>query len=181
MPFFILLSIKTQKGSRFQIIVLEFKIPLFGAVFNFQRGLGHSPLHAVFLSNWTLTVATIHKTFTPLSSWLMNNCCIWLYCIDLLSSYLISMWLRSCISQIFSSCWRYKIYAEGYAWSVSLKYIVSCGSLTLIITPQYEDFFSRGLIPRVNYWPISPNAICPSIKSAVDWAQGHQSEVRVDC
>ncbi|PQP96205.1 O-glucosyltransferase rumi [Prunus yedoensis var. nudiflora] len=73
---------------------------------------------------------------------------------------------------------RYKIYAEGYAWSVSLKYIVSCGSLTLIITPQYEDFFSRGLIPRVNYWPISPNAICPSIKSAVDWAHGHQSEAK---
>ncbi|KAM1494808.1 hypothetical protein ACFXTO_029602 [Malus domestica] len=73
---------------------------------------------------------------------------------------------------------QYKIYAEGYAWSVSLKYIVSCGSLTLIITPQYEDFFSRGLIPKINYWPISPNAICPSIKSAVDWAQGHQSEAK---
>ncbi|XP_068339633.1 uncharacterized protein [Pyrus communis] len=73
---------------------------------------------------------------------------------------------------------QYKIYAEGYAWSVSLKYIVSCGSLTLIITPQYEDFFSRGLIPKINYWPISPNAICPSIKSAVDWALEHQSEAK---
>ncbi|KAM1115335.1 hypothetical protein TB2_038416 [Malus domestica] len=73
---------------------------------------------------------------------------------------------------------QYKIYAEGYAWSVSLKYIVSCGSLTLIITPQYEDFLSRGLIPKINYWPISPNAICPSIKSAVDWALGHQSEAK---
>ncbi|CAN6556459.1 unnamed protein product [Malus baccata var. baccata] len=72
----------------------------------------------------------------------------------------------------------YKIYAEGYAWSVSLKYIVSCGSLTLIIRPQYEDFLSRGLIPKINYWPISPNAICPSIKSAVDWALGHQSEAK---
>ncbi|CAN6692979.1 unnamed protein product [Malus baccata var. baccata] len=72
----------------------------------------------------------------------------------------------------------YKIYAEGYAWSVSLKYMVSCGSLTLIIRPQYEDFLSRGLIPKINYWPISPNAICPSIKSAVDWALGHQSEAK---
>ncbi|KAL6204429.1 PREDICTED: protein O-glucosyltransferase 1 [Fragaria vesca subsp. vesca] len=73
---------------------------------------------------------------------------------------------------------RYKIYAEGYAWSVSLKYILSCGSLALVITPQYEDFFSRGLFPKVNYWPISANAICPSIKSAVDWGHGHVPEAQ---
>lgn len=72
---------------------------------------------------------------------------------------------------------RYKIYAEGYAWSVSLKYILSCGSLPLIITPQYEDFFSRGLIPKKNYWPISPFNLCPSIKFAVDWGNAHPSEV----
>ncbi|KAJ0570168.1 putative glycosyl transferase CAP10 domain-containing protein [Helianthus annuus] len=49
---------------------------------------------------------------------------------------------------------RYKIYAEGYAWSVSLKYILSCGSVPLIINPIYEDFFSRGLFPKENYLPI---------------------------
>ncbi|GKV26213.1 hypothetical protein SLEP1_g35556 [Rubroshorea leprosula] len=71
---------------------------------------------------------------------------------------------------------QYKIYAEGYAWSVSLKYILSCGSLALIISPQYEDFFSRGLIPKENYWPVSPINLCPSIKFAVDWGHAHPLE-----
>ncbi|CAM8909913.1 unnamed protein product [Rhodiola kirilowii] len=65
---------------------------------------------------------------------------------------------------------RYKIYAEGYAWSVSLKYILSCGSLTLIISPKYEDFLSRGLMPKEDFWPIPPTQFCPAIKFAVDWA-----------
>ncbi|KAI3833701.1 hypothetical protein MKX03_004036 [Papaver bracteatum] len=72
---------------------------------------------------------------------------------------------------------RYKIYAEGYAWSVSLKYILSCGSLTLIISPEYEDFFSRGLLPRENYWPIYPTTdLCRSIKFAVEWGNRNPSE-----
>ncbi|KAM7527668.1 hypothetical protein LguiB_031078 [Lonicera macranthoides] len=71
---------------------------------------------------------------------------------------------------------RYKIYAEGYAWSVSLKYILSCGSLPLIITPKYEDFFSRGLFPKENYWPIPPFDLCQSIKFAVDWGNSHPTE-----
>ncbi|KAG0480800.1 hypothetical protein HPP92_011364 [Vanilla planifolia] len=68
---------------------------------------------------------------------------------------------------------RYKIYAEGFAWSVSLKYILSCGSVPLIIDPQYEDFFSRGLIAAENYMPISSKSLCPSIKSVVDWGNKH--------
>ncbi|XP_068644345.1 uncharacterized protein [Aristolochia californica] len=71
---------------------------------------------------------------------------------------------------------RYKIYAEGYAWSVSLKYILSCSSVALIIDPQYLDFFSRGLVPRENYWPVTPSNLCPSIKFAVDWSNQHPSE-----
>ncbi|KAA8549411.1 hypothetical protein F0562_001116 [Nyssa sinensis] len=71
---------------------------------------------------------------------------------------------------------RYKIYAEGYAWSVSLKYIVSCGSLSLIISPQYEDFFSRGLVPKKNYWPVSPDNLCRSIKYVVEWGNAHLAE-----
>ncbi|XP_060172486.1 uncharacterized protein LOC132603440 [Lycium barbarum] len=71
---------------------------------------------------------------------------------------------------------RYKIYAEGYAWSVSLKYILACGSLPLIISPQYQDFFSRGLIPKKNYWPIPPFDLCPSIKFAVDWGNANPLE-----
>lgn len=72
---------------------------------------------------------------------------------------------------------RYKIYAEGYAWSVSLKYILSCGSMTLIISPEYEDFFSRGLLPKENYWPVSPTDLCRSIKHAVDWGNANPSDV----
>ncbi|KAL2898734.1 O-glucosyltransferase rumi-like protein [Bienertia sinuspersici] len=60
----------------------------------------------------------------------------------------------------------YKIYAEGYAWSVSLKYILSCGSLTLLISPQYEDFFTRGLLPMKNYWPVPRTDLCPNIRDA---------------
>ncbi|KAJ4977733.1 hypothetical protein NE237_008513 [Protea cynaroides] len=71
---------------------------------------------------------------------------------------------------------RYKIYAEGYAWSVSLKYIIACGSVTFIISPQYEDFFSRGLVPKGNYWPISSINLCRSIKFAVDWGNTNPSE-----
>ncbi|PWA50538.1 Lipopolysaccharide-modifying protein [Artemisia annua] len=71
---------------------------------------------------------------------------------------------------------RYKIYAEGYAWSVSLKYILACGSLPLIINPKYEDFFGRGLFPKENYLPISPKNICPSIKTAVEWGNSHPAE-----
>jgi len=74
-------------------------------------------------------------------------------------------------------CCSYKIYAEGYAWSVSLKYILSCGSLALIISPQYEDFFTRGLIPKYNYWPVSPIGLCHSIRFAVDWGNANPSEV----
>ncbi|KAB1225750.1 KDEL motif-containing protein 2 [Morella rubra] len=43
---------------------------------------------------------------------------------------------------------------------------------------DYEDFFSRGLIPLKNYWPVSSNNICPSIKYAVDWGNGHPSEAK---
>ncbi|BAT88346.1 hypothetical protein LR48_Vigan09g125000 [Vigna angularis] len=71
---------------------------------------------------------------------------------------------------------RYKIYAEGYAWSVSLKYILSCDSVALLIAPQYEDFFSRGLVPEHNFWPVDPLKLCPSIKYAVEWGNQHLEE-----
>ncbi|XP_058079522.1 uncharacterized protein LOC131227732 isoform X1 [Magnolia sinica] len=80
-------------------------------------------------------------------------------------------------SKLANQCnYRYKIYAEGYAWSVSLKYIIACGSLSLIIHPQYKDFLSRGLMRRKNYWLISPTNLCPSIKFAVDWGNEHPLE-----
>nr|ACG43398.1 lipopolysaccharide-modifying protein [Zea mays] len=71
---------------------------------------------------------------------------------------------------------RYKIYAEGFAWSVSLKYILSCGSMALLIEPRYQDFFSRGLEPRVNYWPVAALGMCESIRDAVDWGNANPDE-----
>ncbi|KAM0015883.1 putative protein xylosyltransferase [Helianthus debilis subsp. tardiflorus] len=64
---------------------------------------------------------------------------------------------------------RYKIYVEGNAWSVSEKYILACDSMSLVVTPHYYDFFSRGLVPTVHYWPINEHKKCSSIKFAVDW------------
>ncbi|RZC84431.1 hypothetical protein C5167_047216 [Papaver somniferum] len=71
---------------------------------------------------------------------------------------------------------RYKIYAEGFAWSVSLKYILSCGSLPLMINPVFQDFFSRGLVPKENYWPVTFSNLCRSIKFAVDWGNANPSK-----
>jgi hypothetical protein len=82
-----------------------------------------------------------------------------------------------CFSLLIYFSTRYKIYAEGYAWSVSLKYILSCGSVALIISPQYEDFFTRGLVPNRNFLPVNPRDLCPSIKRAVDWGNKHTREV----
>ncbi|KAI3906620.1 hypothetical protein MKW98_009528 [Papaver atlanticum] len=71
---------------------------------------------------------------------------------------------------------RYKIYAEGFAWSVSLKYILSCGSLPLMINPVFQDFFSRGLVPKENYWPVTFSNLCRSIKFAVEWGNANPSK-----
>ena len=79
-------------------------------------------------------------------------------------------------AQELAEAWRYKIYAEGFTWSVSLKYILSCGSMALLIEPRYQDFFSRGLEPRVNYWPVTEMGMCESIRDAVDWGNANPGE-----
>ncbi|ERN14951.1 protein O-glucosyltransferase 1 [Amborella trichopoda] len=73
---------------------------------------------------------------------------------------------------------RYKVYAEGWAWSVSYKYILSCGSTVMTITSQYFDFFTRWLLPKRHIWPINPSTICPSLDFGVNWgnANPNQSE-----
>ncbi|KAG2725163.1 hypothetical protein I3760_01G053800 [Carya illinoinensis] len=68
---------------------------------------------------------------------------------------------------------RYKIYIEGWAWSVSEKYILACDSMTLLITPRYYDFFIRGMAPLHHYWPIRGNTKCTSLKFAVQWGNNH--------
>ncbi|KAJ7951129.1 O-glucosyltransferase rumi like [Quillaja saponaria] len=71
---------------------------------------------------------------------------------------------------------RYKIYMEGNAWSVSEKYILACDSMSLIIEPEYYDFFSRSMVPLKHYWPISINNMCSDIKFAVNWGNTHTSK-----
>ncbi|KAF3681996.1 hypothetical protein FXO37_02620 [Capsicum annuum] len=68
---------------------------------------------------------------------------------------------------------RYKIYVEGWAWSVSEKYILACDSPTLYIRPRFHDFFIRGMIPQHHYWPIRENDKCKSLKFAVQWGNNH--------
>ncbi|KAJ8771421.1 hypothetical protein K2173_026598 [Erythroxylum novogranatense] len=73
---------------------------------------------------------------------------------------------------------RYKIYIEGIGWSVSQKYILACDSPTLLVKPQFYDFFSRSLIPMEHYWPINQNDKCRSIKFAVDWGNSHEQKAQ---
>lgn len=72
---------------------------------------------------------------------------------------------------------RYKIYVEGGAWSVSEKYILACDAMTLLIIPEFYDFFVRGMQPMQHYWPIRPDNKCRDIKFAVDWGNTHPWEV----
>eukprot|EP00850_Spirogloea_muscicola_P007457 SM000037S13592 [mRNA] locus=s37:709610:713144:- [translate_table: standard] len=79
---------------------------------------------------------------------------------------------------------RYKIYAEGFAWSVSLKYILACGSTPLLISPEYYDFYSRGLKPSIHYLPVKyiprkPRELCQAIKAHVDWGNRHRKEAEL--
>lgn len=72
---------------------------------------------------------------------------------------------------------RYMIYAEGNAWSVSYKYTMACGSPMLAIESPYYEFFTRSLQPNVHYLPVSRTSICSSIDAQVNWATSHRDEV----
>ncbi|PWA42412.1 lipopolysaccharide-modifying protein [Artemisia annua] len=73
---------------------------------------------------------------------------------------------------------RFKIYIEGSSWSVSEKYILACDSMTLMVTPHYYDFFTRGMMPLHHYWPIKMDDKCKSIKFAVEWGNNHEEKVQ---
>eukprot|EP00850_Spirogloea_muscicola_P012055 SM000077S21529 [mRNA] locus=s77:51271:53696:+ [translate_table: standard] len=64
---------------------------------------------------------------------------------------------------------RYNVYAEGFAWSVSLKYILGCGGTALLIDPYFHDFFSRALTPYTHFVPVPRADLCPSLQKAVLW------------
>ncbi|KAB1205231.1 KDEL motif-containing protein 1 [Morella rubra] len=73
---------------------------------------------------------------------------------------------------------RFKIYAEGWAWSVSEKYILACDSMTMFIRSRFYDFFIRGMVPLQHYWPIRDNSKCTSLKFAVEWGNNHTQEAQ---
>ncbi|CAN7007997.1 unnamed protein product [Brassica oleracea var. botrytis] len=73
---------------------------------------------------------------------------------------------------------RYKIYIEGWAWSVSEKYIMACDSMTLYVRPTYYDFLIRGMVPLQHYWPIRDRGKCRSLKHAVHWGNTHLDQAR---
>ena len=72
---------------------------------------------------------------------------------------------------------RYKIYIEGNAWSVSEKYIFACDSPVLLMTLRWYDFFTRGMVPQHHYWPVRDSDKCRSLKFAVDWGNNHKDKV----
>lgn len=73
---------------------------------------------------------------------------------------------------------RYKIYIEGWAWSVSEKYILACDSPTLLMTLRWYDFFIRGMIPQHHYWPVRTDDKCKSSKFAVEWGNNHTQKAK---
>ncbi|KAK8658113.1 hypothetical protein V6N13_036325 [Hibiscus sabdariffa] len=80
-------------------------------------------------------------------------------------------------SNVADQCtYRYKIYIEGYAWSVSEKYILACDSVTFMVQPQFYDFFIRSMQPVEHYWPIRDDDKCRSLKFAVDWGNNHKKK-----
>ncbi|XP_068651147.1 uncharacterized protein [Aristolochia californica] len=82
-------------------------------------------------------------------------------------------------SDLANQCnYRYKIYMEGRAWSVSQKYILACNSMTLMGKTRYHDFFNRALVPIHHYWPVENDHLCKSIKLAVDWGNTHKQQAQ---
>ncbi|KAL6495480.1 hypothetical protein OROGR_030044 [Orobanche gracilis] len=73
---------------------------------------------------------------------------------------------------------RYKIYIEGWSWSVSEKYILACNSPTLLMTLRWYDFFVRGMIPQHHFWPVRDNDKCRSLKFAVEWGNNHTEKAK---
>lgn len=71
---------------------------------------------------------------------------------------------------------RYKIYIEGWAWSVSEKYIMACDSMTMYMKPRFFDFFVRGMLPLQHFWPINDQSKCPSLKFGVQWGNNNTNQ-----
>ena len=51
--------------------------------------------------------------------------------------------------------------------------------MTLQVKSKYYEFFSRGMLPTVHYWPIRDNDMCKSLKFAVEWGNNHTEKVNI--
>lgn len=55
--------------------------------------------------------------------------------------------------------------------------MLACDLMTLLIQPNFYDFFIRGMVPLQHYWPIRATSKCTSLKFAVDWGNNHTDKV----
>lgn len=79
-----------------------------------------------------------------------------------------------CSRPFFSYCiitihvCRYRIYAEGSAWSVSIKYGLACGSTMLLIEPVFKAFYDHGLKDGENCLVVPKHpALCENMRDKV--------------
>lgn len=49
--------------------------------------------------------------------------------------------------------------------------------MTLLIKPEYYDFFARSMVPLEHYWPIKSNENCGDLKFAVEWGNNNTEKV----
>ena len=94
-----------------------------------------------------------------------------------LISFMLFSWENFEIFSWAIFTWRYKIYVEGWGWSVSEKYVLACDSMTLLIKPYHHDFFTRSMVPLQHYWLIRPRNKCRDLKFAVEWGNTHPEKV----
>ena len=49
--------------------------------------------------------------------------------------------------------------------------------MTLLVKPEYYDFFIRSMVPMKHYWPIRRNNKCRDLKFAVEWGNNNTEKV----
>ncbi|XP_017215853.2 uncharacterized protein LOC108193627 [Daucus carota subsp. sativus] len=96
-------------------------------------------------------------------------------CTHIIFFYIIHLGLRFIIRHLMHLALKY---IEGWAWSVSEKYIPACDSPTLFVTPRFYDFFTRGMVPLTHYWPIRDRDKCRSLKFAVEWGNNNTEKAQ---
>ena len=49
--------------------------------------------------------------------------------------------------------------------------------MTLLVKPEFHDFFIRSMVPMKHYWPIRQNSKCGDLKFAVEWGNNNTDKV----